>query len=64
MCVISTPLIVPGYFNNLAAVGYNVDNVRIGVLVKNYFPAAATAADFSAGIGVLFLGGRRHRSAG
>ena len=49
MCVISTPLIVPGYFNNLAAGGYNVDNVRIGLLLKHNSPAAAKAADFSAG---------------
>ncbi len=49
VCVITTPLIIPGYFNNLAVGGYNVDNVRIGLLLKNNAPATAKAADFSAG---------------
>jgi hypothetical protein len=49
VCVVSTPLIVPGYFNNLVTGGYNADNVRIGLLLKLNAPATAKAADFSAG---------------
>jgi hypothetical protein len=49
VCVITTPLIIPGYFSNLTPGGYNADNVRIGLLLKANAPVTATAADFSAG---------------
>ena len=47
--LMTTPLIVPSYFANLTPGSINVDNVRIGLLLKQNAPPAAKAADFAAG---------------
>lgn len=57
LCVITTPLVIPGYFGNLTPGGYNADNVRIGLLLKANAPATAKAADFSAGTVFYFSEG-------
>jgi len=49
LCLISTPLIVPGYSNFLRPGMDDIGNIRIGLLLKKNTPRTSRVADFWAG---------------
>lgn len=49
LCLVSTPLIVPGYSEFLVPDMASVGNIRIGLLLKQNTPPASKIADFWAG---------------